>query len=99
MLFGFPLFGAGTAKDVGERLVALVAGVLKDGTRGSHQGNLAGPWLGERRRIVDREAVQNRIRVDPGEPFDDVQVLVGSAESSLAGQIGRIDHQSLSLPM
>src|SRR4029078_1748990 len=61
------------AKNVGQRVIALVARVLVYplGALGHRQHG--GPGPGERRRIVHGELVAQRVRVDAREALDQVQ--------------------------
>src|SRR4029453_17065228 len=66
---------AGAAEHAGQRVVALVAGVLVDLILRLRQRDHRGPRLGPHRRIVDRELVVDLGRADAREALDQVQVL------------------------
>src|ERR1700693_2197202 len=93
------LFAPGATKHVDHGIVALVTGVLVKVIRYRHESRLCCPGSCKRRRVVDREPVENRIRADAREPFDHVQVLTGSPEPGLAGEISRVYHQRVALPV
>src|SRR5580693_8731909 len=80
----------GTAQNIAQRVVGLVARVLKDVLAGGRPGVLAGPRPRPRRRIVDREAVEERIGRNARESLDHVQVVARSSESGLVVEIGRV---------
>ena len=70
---------------IGARVFAMVSA--------ADQGRVPG------RRIIDRELVEERIRVDAREAFDQMQVRGGSSETRLLGEIGRVDDKRLAFPM
>src|SRR5579872_5634105 len=62
-------------QNIGQRVIAFVAGVFINLCVGRRPGIFARPWLGPGFRIFDREAVKQRLRVDAREALDRVQVL------------------------
>src|ERR1700730_19234690 len=88
----------GAAQNIAQRVVGLVARVLEDVLAGGRPGVFAGPWLCPRCRIVDREAVEERIGSDARESLDHLPVLARSSESGLIGEIGRVDDQRIPFP-
>src|SRR5579864_1959123 len=94
---GFLLIGPGSREDSCHAVVPLVAGVLEDRALGPDAGDLGGPRLSERRRVIDREGIEERIRIDTREALDQVHILAGAAEGGLVGEVGGVDHQGVAL--
>src|SRR5262245_23409777 len=76
---------AGAAQDALERVVVLVARVLVDRFLRERPDVLAGPRLVPRRRILDREPIQQVVGVHACEALDHVQVLRRAAEAGFLG--------------
>src|SRR6266702_7417401 len=76
-----------------------MARILKYRTRSSGHRNLHGPRLRKRRRIVDGKLIEERIRIEAPEAFDEAHVLAGASESRLVGEIRRLEDQGIALPM
>src|SRR5579864_7009487 len=76
-LGGLFLFGPGSREQSRHAIVALVAGVLEDRPLGPDARNLSGPRPGERRRVIDREGIQERLGIGAREAFHQVQILAG----------------------
>src|SRR6516164_11761969 len=98
LLAGFFLGHASAAERVGEAIIRLVTRVLVKLALNLGDRHFSGPRLGPHPRILHRELVEDRLVIDAGEPFDDVQVL-GSLEGIQIGEIGGIDHQRVPFPM
>ena len=88
----------GAAEDVAQRVVGFVARVLEHQVVGRRPRLLAGPGPYPRLRILDRELIPERLRVDAREALDDVQVLARASEAGLVGEVGRVDDQRVALP-
>ena len=63
------------------------------------------PWLGERRRIVDLELVQQRIGVEKTEALDQVQIAIPAeiaagvpVEAAAVVEIRRVNDKRVALP-
>src|SRR5580704_3693037 len=97
LLWRLAFFLAGTAQDVDHRVVALVAGVLKYGTRSCAKWIFDGPGLRKRGGIFNGGAVKQGIRADAREPFDDMQVCGRSAKVDLGVEIDGVDHQRVAV--
>src|SRR3989442_1526663 len=65
------LLGAGCAQDVRHRIVPFVTRVFEQAAVGLGHRRRDGPRFREYPRIVDRELVINRVRVDPSEALDE----------------------------
>src|SRR5271170_1634278 len=89
----------GPAKNVRHGVVPFVTGVFKNRTCGRDKRVFHRPILRESGGVVDSDPVQDRVGVHPPKPFDDMQVLSRSAESSLVGEIGSVHHQRVAVPM
>src|SRR4051812_48629211 len=63
------------AQDIAHRVVSFVAGLLVEMILLNRPAVLAGPRLLPRLRILDREAVFERVGVGAGEALGDLQVL------------------------
>src|SRR6188474_1846218 len=72
---------------VRHRVVALVTGVLEQAVCGRLPRILAGPCTLPGRRILDGEAIQERVRVDSPDAFDDMQLIARAVELRFAGEI------------
>ena len=70
-----PLLPTRTAQDVRHGGVSLVARVLEQRPGVPLHRGLGGPRRRPRGRVADREVVEQRVRVDPREPLDEVGVL------------------------
>ena len=81
-----------------QAVVPLVAGVLVDRPVGLRHRIRHGPRPRPRRRIVDREAIVERVGVDAREALDEVQILARSAEVRPVGEVRRVDDQRVALP-
>src|SRR2546427_6552383 len=106
------LLGASATEDVPHGLVSLVTGVLEDfHTVVLRPGHRKRPRFGERGRIIDRDFPVNFVRSDPREALNQMQILVDSLRHRprcalgatscvdvLVVEIGRVDHQRVSLP-
>src|SRR5688500_14066870 len=77
------LNGARSTEEVGQPVVALVAGVLVERLIRLHHRNLYRPRFGPRRRIVHREFVQQRVGVHPLEPLGQPEIRSGIRECGL----------------
>src|SRR5437867_1227059 len=62
-------------------------------------GDLHGPRLCKCRRIVNRELVKKRVRIQALEAFREPHVLAGSSEGRLVCEIRRLDDQGIAFPM
>src|SRR5262249_55628885 len=77
-LGGLFFLGARAGEDARHRVIAFVARVLEDRPLDLFHRQRSRPRSGERLRIVDRELVVDRIRVDPAEALDHLQGLAGA---------------------
>ena len=82
-----------------ERVVGLVTGVLVDARVGRGPDVLATPRLCPHRRVVDRELIEERLGVNPRKALDDMQVPRRRAESRRVGEVRRVDHERVALPV
>src|SRR5256885_7253985 len=92
------LLDARAAQDVFERVISLVAGVFEDLLVAGDPRILPGPRPVPCRRILDRESVEDGVRIDPREPFDNVQVLAGAFVTRLVREVGRVDDERVAFP-
>ena len=74
---GLPFQVTCGGQDVGKSVVGLVTGILVEEVDDLPEWNLAAPRLRVRRRVVDRELLQDRLLVDPGEPLGHLQIVRG----------------------
>src|SRR5437867_5936945 len=79
---------ARAAEHATQRVVSLVAGVFVQVFLRGVPRVLAGPRFVPRRRVVNREPIEQRVRAGPREALDDVQVLARAAELRLVGEVG-----------
>src|SRR5437899_7451430 len=63
------------------------------------QLQLHGPRSGPRCRILDRDGVFERVRIEPCPAFNQMQVFAGSLEVRFRSEIGDVDDQCIPLPM
>src|SRR5206468_2317179 len=82
-LFPLFLFRSRAGQSAQHSVITFVAGVLKYRPRGLCNGNLHGPWLRPRRRIIDGELVEKGIRVQASEPLRELHILAGASERRL----------------
>src|SRR4029453_14683052 len=94
----FPLPGAFSTEDVGQRIVRLMARVLVNEVVDAIEGNFAAPGARERRWIVDGELVENRVRAPPGEGFDHLQAFGRAPKSLERMKIRRLDDERIAFP-
>src|SRR6478672_9010510 len=94
-----PLFETCATQDAQQGFVALVTGVLENRLTGGLHRQLHAPRTGKRRRIVDRELVEQRIDVCPRKALDQVQFRARAAEVRLVGEVGRVDNERLPFPV
>src|SRR5207244_715918 len=87
------------AQHSAERVVALMARVLVETLGRGIPRIFARPRPIPRLRIVDREAVPHRARVDAGEALDDVQLIARALELRLVGEVRRVDDERVALPV
>src|SRR5580658_7539081 len=73
----------GTAHDITECVVALVAGIFIDRLSGGRPRHFAAPRLIPGLRIVDGETIKKRMRVQALYAFHNVEILGRSAKASL----------------
>src|SRR5262249_50213896 len=76
-----------SAQDVGQRVVALLAGVLVHALARLRHRQDCRPRLREGRRIVDRVLVVQRVRVDAAKALDEAQRVGRAAEVRLFPQV------------
>ena len=76
MLFraGGVLCGTGAGQDVPKPVVPLVTRILVDRTLRPRHRNVGGPGSRERRRVVHRELIVDRVGIDAPEPLDQMRV-------------------------
>ena len=92
-----PLLLARTGENISQRVVALVAGVSKRGSRIRVSGIIALHGM-VYRRIGDRELVLDRLGVDSREAFHQPRVRGGALQARLAPEVDRFDDQCLAVP-
>src|SRR6516225_8146015 len=73
--------------------------VFIDRTTGRQERILESPRLGERRRVIDRNSVENRARINTRKALDHMQVLPRSSEPGLFRKIRCVDYQCIAFPM
>ena len=76
-----------------------MAGELVDRLVAPLQRHLHGPGLLPGGRIGERDAVRQRVRSGAGEPLHQVQAVGGAAEVALGGEVLRLDHQRVAVPV
>ena len=76
-----------------------MTGVLVDARVGRGPDVLATPRLCPHRRVVDRELIEERLGVNPRKALDDMQVPRRRAESRRVGEVRRVDHERVALPV
>src|SRR5260370_17914524 len=92
---------ASACEDVGQRVVTLVTRILED----QDPVGLAPHWLRYRKgsrkclRIIDRELVVDRIRVDGRVPLDQVQCITRSSEVRPGVEIRGLYDPRIAVPM
>src|SRR5947209_2497395 len=72
----FLFLRACAAQNACHRVVGFVARVLVDGTVARHHRKRHGPWPREHARVVHRELIVERLRVDSPEPLDETHLSV-----------------------
>src|SRR5229473_7839068 len=92
------LLGASSAEVIRQAVISLVTREFKYRALGLHHGKLRFPWSCPCCRIFNREFVEDDVIVDACEAFDHMQVLTGSSEVSLIGEISCVDDQRIALP-
>src|SRR5215467_14329216 len=80
------------------RIVPFVASILDYRPLDPVHGNLRGPAPRERRGVVHRELVQDRLRPRTLELFDELQVFVRTTEAVFVGEIRGLHHQRIAFP-
>jgi hypothetical protein len=85
---------------VHQRIVRFVAGIFVEWTRRPLHGQLAFPRLGERRRIVDLELIEERVDVEQAEALDEVEIPIPfevaarvAVEAAAVVEVGRVHDQ------
>src|SRR5438093_2593735 len=81
---------ARAAEDVAEGVIRFVARVLIQLVARCRPGVLPCPRLFPRRRILDGEPIEQRLAVDAGESFDDMEVLARSSKPGLVREVRRV---------
>src|SRR5438105_358338 len=92
---------AGASQNTAHPLVAFVTRRLEDLIApivGLDERHLNRPRPGERRRILDRHAVDDHVRLHALVPLDETEVLCGAEEIRLVREIRRLDDQRVGLP-
>src|SRR5207244_3595972 len=89
---------ARTLERVLHAVVALVARVLEEWTVGVKHRKLCAPRLRPRLRVFDSELVQDPVRGDAREAFDDVQRVAGSLDRDLVVEVRRVDDERVAFP-
>src|SRR5205085_9615372 len=74
---GWFLSGAGAGQDIGQAVIAFMAGVLIQGAFHAAHDKFARPRLSPHRWILYRELILNRFGVDALQLFHDVQIFIG----------------------
>src|SRR5580704_18348296 len=90
---------SGSLENVGKRIVAFVAGVLKDGTGRASKRIFDHPRLRKHRRVLHRCAVEQRVAVDGLEALRHVEMLRCAVGFRLRVEIGRVDDQRIAFPV
>src|SRR5271157_5055365 len=90
---------ASSAEDVRHCVIPLMTSILINRACCRQERVLHGPVPGKCSGIVDRDLVQDRIRVHPGEALDGVQVFARTPKAGLGGEVGGVDNQSVAFPM
>jgi hypothetical protein len=100
------LLRAEASQDVGQCVVAFVAGIFIYRTGRTREGEFALPGLGEGGGIVDFEPIENCVGIEKAEALDDVKISVPTVHASgvpikAAGviEVRRIDHQRPAFPV
>ena len=91
-------FGASATKEVHHAVVPFVTRVLVEPILRLYQRKRCRPRSRPGFRIMGRELVVDRIRIDAREPFDQTQGVPRSPEVRPIGEIRRLDHQGIALP-
>src|SRR5580704_6279118 len=92
--------GASPGQDVDNAVVPLAARVLKHWPITVAQWNNRGPRLRPRGRVIDRELVLDRARVEPRETLGDLQGLrIRVLEGSARTEIGGFHDERVAFPM
>src|SRR5216684_6466111 len=99
LLRGGLLFGSSATENACEGVIALVTSVFINLIPTLCHVNLRCPGSCPFRRIIDREFIQESVRVDAGEAFDQLHGRAGPCEARLAGEIGRFDDQRVAFPV
>ena len=76
-----------------------MAGVLVDPGVAGRPDVLSAPWRGPDVGILDRELVEQRVGVDPGEAFHDMKIASRAPEGRRVVEVGGVAHERVALPV
>lgn len=79
------MFGLGSGEDVRQAVIAFVARVLVQDVVDPRHRHLGGPRLRKRRRIVDRERIQQCVGIEAAEPLDEMELRTQRLEKPPPG--------------
>ena len=85
-------------EDMPDVVIALVTRVLEHRALGLQHRNLHAPRALPIRRIINGELVAHRVGINPRKAFNHAERRTRSAEPGLAREVGRLDHERVSLP-
>ena len=95
-----PLLRPCAGQHAGHAVIAFVAGVLVELAFTLPDGDFDGPWSFPGCRIVDRELINQFVRVDAAEPLGEFHIRAAdAAEWIFVGEIRRLHNQRIALPM
>src|SRR5215831_14115090 len=92
-------FCSGPRKNSRQAIVALMTGMLEQGTLTCNHGNLPFPGFHKRCRIVHREFVQENIGSRSGEALGQMQIFVATSELRAVGEICCVHNEGIALPV
>ena len=87
-----------TTKNAEHAVIAFVARELVDLPVERLQSEGRRPWSGIRGRVIERVPILDRVNIDTGEPFNEMQALRGPLKARLAVEVAGLDDQRVALP-
>src|SRR5262245_2869040 len=93
------LGGAHGAERIHHGIVPFMARVFEDRARSLLHWDFRSPWPLKRLRIIDGESIQQRVRIDSCESFNQTHVLAGASEVRLVRKVRGLDDEGIAFPM
>src|SRR5262245_54563266 len=93
------LFSPRTGKYTGHAVISFVTSILIERAINLLHGDFAGPRFGPARFIINRELVEQRIRVCACEALDHSHLIARSSKTCLVGEIRRFNDECIAFPM